>query len=53
MTRFAVFLGDEAGAAAVEYAVILAIIAGSIVAGATLFGGAISAGFSNAIAIAS
>lgn len=36
------FLRDERGAAAAEYALILAVIGGGIVAGATLLGGNIA-----------
>ena len=38
---------DQSGASAAEYALIVAIIGGAIVIGATAFGGSLSTAFSN------
>ena len=47
MTKLVNFLNDESGAAAAEYALILALVAVAIIAGATTLGGDINGAFSN------
>jgi pilus assembly protein Flp/PilA len=42
MTKFRAFFGDESGASAAEYVLILAIIGTAIAASMTAFGGAIA-----------
>lgn len=46
--KITAFLKDEEGSNASEYALILALIALAIIAGATLLGGALSTKFNNA-----
>ncbi|HUO91420.1 MAG TPA: Flp family type IVb pilin [Rhizomicrobium sp.] len=44
---FASYLSDESGAAAAEYALILAVVCAGIAAAATTLGGSISTAFTN------
>jgi pilus assembly protein Flp/PilA len=47
MSKFVAFLNDETGATAAEYGLILALIAGVIIASVTLVGGQVQAAFAN------
>jgi pilus assembly protein Flp/PilA len=47
MTKLVNFLNDESGAAAAEYALILALVAVAIVGALTALGGDIGAAFNN------
>lgn len=47
MTEFLAFLGDETGASAAEYALILAIVGGGIALAAMTLGNSIGTGVNN------
>lgn len=48
LRKIVAFINDEEGASAIEYGLLVGLIALAIVAGATLLGGSINTMFSNA-----